>query len=146
LVCIPCQTTISVRLGGIHQLKQHNDSVKCKRNRQIITNCATITQRGLIQLHKIRVQRAEIIFAACIAKEDLSINKASQLIISNRHMFVDSQVAQDMSESRAKATAIIKNVISPVYQEELVKLLKVNKFGLLVDETTTIEMFLVDYY
>lgn len=67
------------------------------------------------------------------------MNKASQLIISNRYMFVDSQIAQDMSESRAKATAIIKNVISPVYLEELVQLLRVNKFGLLVDETTTID-------
>jgi hypothetical protein len=138
-MCGPCQTIVDVSHCGKHQLDLHLQKTKCKKNRSLMSTLKPIEQNTLMQPLLRNIQRAEIIFAATIAKQDLAMSKAPKLVLSNKHMYIDSQIAKDMSESRTKATCIIKNVMSPVFLNNLVKELKMNKFGLLVDETTTID-------
>jgi hypothetical protein len=136
--CKVCSSTLSVMYGGVTQLRRHNETKNCNNKRENIAKNSQLTATGFLSQQEKRVKRAEILLAAAIAKEDLAMNKSNNLVESCRHIFTDSSIAQEVSNSRTKSTAIIRNILSPVFFDEMVSKLIENKFGLMVDETTDI--------
>jgi len=53
-------------------------------------------------------------------------------------MFDDSEICQKVQLKRAKATNVIKNVISPFAKQILATKLKLSKFSVMIDELTDI--------
>ncbi|XP_063991146.1 uncharacterized protein LOC135169780 [Diachasmimorpha longicaudata] len=89
--------------------------------------------------HQKAVKTAEILLANCIAERNVfPVMKRS---------FPDSIIAQDCSMKRTKCgtlrdfpqnICIIANILGKVANDNLVKILRINKFSILADETTDI--------
>lgn len=82
------------------------------------------------------VASAEIRQALFIAEHNLSIKLADHLSQLYFSMFPDSEIAKRIACARTKTTAIIQAVTGRFQEENISKVLKNQKFSLMVDEVT----------
>ncbi len=77
---------------------------------------------------------AESLWAMFIAKHNLAFLSSDHANKLFREMFPDSEIAKKFACGRTKATAIIKEAISPYYHKKAVNSLS-NSFSILMDES-----------
>ncbi|XP_063990563.1 uncharacterized protein LOC135169455 [Diachasmimorpha longicaudata] len=88
--------------------------------------------------HQKAIKTAEILLANCIAERNVPISFIDYILPVMKRSFPDSIIAQDCSMKRTKCTNIITNILGKVANDNLVKILRINKFSILADETTDI--------
>lgn len=82
-----------------------------------------------------KVKTAEIRSAAYAFEHDISFNALDDLSNVIRTSFPDSEIAEEFSCNRTKATEIVKNVLGTYSCEQIILQLQKNKFSLIVDES-----------
>ena len=82
------------------------------------------------------VKEGEIKLAAFIVEHNFPLNIMTHLPELIRSVCKDSDIAKKIASSRTKTTAVIRNVLGKSSKEELVDILRENKFSLIVDEST----------
>ncbi|KAK5648347.1 hypothetical protein RI129_003239 [Pyrocoelia pectoralis] len=85
-----------------------------------------------------QIKRAEIKLAAYLTEHNISFNSVDHLTSVIKECFPDSKIAKGIVLNRTKATQVVKNVIGRCCEENIDDLLKVNKFSLIIDESTDI--------
>ena len=84
------------------------------------------------------VKRAEIKLAAFFAEHNVAFSIADHLVPLLKDIFIDPEVAQNLTLGRTKCIQIVKNIISQREDEKLVSILQTCKFSILIDESTDI--------
>ncbi len=82
------------------------------------------------------VKEGELRLAAFIAEHDIPSSIADRLPKLMKTICKDSKIAENIKCGRTKATGLINNVTGKEYHEQLIQLLRENKFSLIVDEST----------
>lgn len=83
------------------------------------------------------VALATILLCCFIAEHNLPFSIAESLVALNKKIFPDSAIAQAMFMGRTKCSETIKT-LGKVANNEIVQKVRVNKFSVIVDETTHI--------
>ncbi|XP_064082920.1 uncharacterized protein LOC135198931 [Macrobrachium nipponense] len=83
------------------------------------------------------VTRAEIKLISFLAEHNISINSIDHLSSICKDIFPDSQIANQLSLKRTKATRVLGD-IGKFSQKQLYDAMKQNKFSIIIDETTDI--------
>uniref|UniRef100_H2ZRS9 DUF4371 domain-containing protein n=1 Tax=Latimeria chalumnae TaxID=7897 RepID=H2ZRS9_LATCH len=126
-------------------LKNHAKLNKHQEN----SKCLAPTQKSIMQCMQVKpnpeklkletgIKTAELKLAGFLAEHNIAMRAADHLTDVLKDIFKDSNIAQNLSFGRTKATAISKNIIGSCYFEELSEILKRKKFSVLIDESTDI--------
>ena len=75
-------------------------------------------------------------FAAVISKLNLPFSVADKHGPAIKVICADAEVVKKLKCNRTKCTAVVKNVIGRTRREELIELLRENRFSLMVDESS----------
>lgn len=130
--CKSCQIDY---LGGKTEIKRHEISKKHQ------LTCASVkSQRNLAEMicdSSLKdISEGEIRIAAFIAEHNLPFTVADHIPNLMRSICKDSKIAVNLKCAKTKCTGIIKNVTGGINAEKLWNFLKVNKFSLIIDEST----------
>nr|XP_014353788.1 PREDICTED: uncharacterized protein LOC106706833 [Latimeria chalumnae] len=126
-------------------LKNHAKSNKHQEK----SKCLAPTQKSIMQCTQVKpnpeklkletgIKTAELKLAGFLAEHNIAMRAADHLTDVLKDIFKDSNIAQNLSFGRTKATAISKNIIGSCYFEEFSEILKRKKFSILIDESTDI--------
>lgn len=85
-----------------------------------------------------QVQDFEIRLSAFFAEHNVALQIIDHFVPLLQEIIPDSKIIQKVALGRKKCTSIIKNVLAPTVNEDLLEILKMNKFAVLVDESTDI--------
>lgn len=113
--------------------KQHLKLCKTVSKQTTLTDMTYLKEKKSLET---KIKSAEIRFAAFAAEHNIAFNTFDHLSQVIRESFTDSEIAKNFSANRTKTTAIIKNVLGAYSFEKTVKLLQLNHFSLIVDEST----------
>jgi hypothetical protein len=83
-------------------------------------------------------KKAELKLTGFLTEHNISFNCVDHLTKVLKECFPDSKIAQEMSLGRTKATQITRNVLGTCSENDIVTLLRNNKFSLIIDESTDI--------
>ncbi|GLV37563.1 hypothetical protein CBL_20375 [Carabus blaptoides fortunei] len=139
--CVLCNSEFVSELSTV---KKHLNSLKHKNNIKAKKVCGTNILEKFVQSattssnHEENVKEAEIRLCGFLAEHNLSFLTMDHLSPLLSKIFPDSKIAKDLAVRRTKAKAIITNVISPSYKNDLANTLKETKFSVLTDESTDI--------
>ena len=137
--CRACDSPLNLTAG---KFDPHKHSTSKKKHGD---NCSAIQkQRSVLQMPTTskettlteKVNCSESHLAAFVAEHDVAFNVAEHLPNLIKTVCPDSEISNKINCSRAKTTAIVNNVIGKSSFEELISLLRSNKFSLIVDEST----------
>ena len=129
--CAVCECTMVTEITTI---KRHQT---CRRHTQALAQRAAPADQPPPGVRDDDVTRAEIKLAAFLAEHNISINTIDHLTLLLKDIFPDSAIAAKLSLKRTKATRILHD-ISQVAQEQLHRVMRDNKFSIIIDETTDI--------
>uniref|UniRef100_H3BFK0 DUF4371 domain-containing protein n=1 Tax=Latimeria chalumnae TaxID=7897 RepID=H3BFK0_LATCH len=126
-------------------LKNHAKSNKHQEK----SKCLAPTQKSITQCMQVKpnpeklkletaIKTAELKLAGFLAEHNIAMRAADHLTDVLKDIFKDSNITQNLSFGRTKATAISKNIIGSCYFEELSEILKRKKSSVLIDESTDI--------
>lgn len=73
-----------------------------------------------------------------MAEHNISFLAMDHLSSLLKDIFIDPDIAKNISLKRTKTTSIIKHVIGASFKKELSEILKTTKFSILTDESTDI--------
>lgn len=128
-------------IGGLSAVKKHSNSKKHIFKMKTLFKQKTLTESSFKSSNHNILKQNEIRIAAFVAEHNLPVNISDHLTELTKSIcasgIAPSQLRQ-MSCGRTKCTAIINNVLGKTNFENLIGKLKINKFSLLVDESTDI--------
>lgn len=136
--CIACRATFTAELSVI---KNHAKSKPHLANKNSICKQPKINQLFVDKTKdnfEHQVQHAEIRTAALLAEKNIPFNAVGSIIARDKKCYPDSKIAQSVKINRTKATGIVKFVIGRVENENLIDILKHNKFSIIIDESTDV--------
>ncbi|KAK4329212.1 hypothetical protein Pmani_000440 [Petrolisthes manimaculis] len=137
--CLFCNITMVAELTVIKNHakgKKHCSHLKVVTDKRA-TTVTTFFEKSNKQMDE-RVASAEIKIAGVLAAHNVSFNVMDHLSEVLKDAFNDSKIAQEFTLKRTKATAVVRNVISKSYKEELANKLRKTMFSVLTDESTDI--------
>lgn len=120
-------------------LKRHGGSEKHIRTVKSASSSTTMPELFKASTDTQQVtasQRAELILANYIVKENLPLSIFDSLPDVLRHALPDSKIALSIKCHRTKATALVTNCLSTVASEKLSAVLRKQKFTVLADKST----------
>lgn len=85
-----------------------------------------------------QVQDFELRLSAFFAEHNVAFQIVDHLVPLLKEIIPDSKIIQKVTLGRQKCTNIVKNVLASSVTEDLINILKVNKFSILIDEGTDI--------
>lgn len=85
-----------------------------------------------------KTQECELRLSTFFAEHNVALQVVDHLIPLLKQLVPDSQIIQKIELGRQKCTNVIKNVLAPYMCNELVNILKTNKFSIMLDESTDI--------
>lgn len=113
--------------------KKHQFNARSTIQQQTLLSMPSLQQQTAL---KRKVKEAEIRIATFAIEHNISFNALDHLAKLNKEIYSDSEIAKMVTCGRTKATAIINEVTGKYCFEEVVTLIKKNKFSLIVDEST----------
>lgn len=124
--------------GGITEITRHEQSKKHEATLKSLKTQRSVSSFFSVNssIHENQVQAGELRIAAFIAEHNLPIVLADHVPQLIQSICPDSKIAKSISCGKTKCTGIIKNVLGNHKFNEVINLLKVQKFSLLVDEST----------
>ncbi|XP_055923771.1 general transcription factor II-I repeat domain-containing protein 2B-like [Eupeodes corollae] len=123
---------------GVKSLERHSQSKKhTSYSRTVVNQSVLENDRFKISLKR-KVAEAEIKLCLFLAEHNLAFNLMEHLPCLIKTICNDSEVSKNIHCSRTKSTAIIKHVTGAQNFENLCSLMKINKFSIIIDESTDI--------
>lgn len=136
--CNACDCTL---ICGKSELLKHSNGKKHLQKVKSVAQNSNITSF----FHPVctrdesrQVQDFELRLSAFFAEHNVAFQVVDHLVPLLKEIIPDSKILQKVSLGRHKCTSIIKNVLAPSVSEDLVNILKFNKFSILIDESTDI--------
>ncbi|KAL0859016.1 hypothetical protein ABMA27_010870 [Loxostege sticticalis] len=135
--CKACKCTLIAHKKDLvehSKTKKHDQSLK---RSNVVGQSSKVTdffEKPIKEPRKI----AELKIAAYVA-EHSSIKSVDHLGVLIKNLDPTSQVLKDLKLHRSKCTALIRNVISPCFLEDLLEEIGDSHFSVIIDETTTID-------
>lgn len=112
--------------------KKHIEKAAVVKTRQTLLQMKSLTTKST----ETKVKTNEIKIASYVAEHNLPINNVDHLVGLIKSLHLDEDVIKKMSCNRTKCTAIITNVTGAYGQEEVINIIKEEKFSLIIDEST----------
>ncbi|XP_030758365.1 uncharacterized protein LOC115884055 [Sitophilus oryzae] len=84
------------------------------------------------------VKAAELKLCCYIADKNLPMLLMDTLPLLNKELYPDSNIAKNLKIKRLKATKLITGILGPAFKAEIVMDLKLEKFSIIIDETTDV--------
>lgn len=116
-----------------YKSSRHRSNSSAAKIQQPIATC----YRAETDLKK-NAMLADLRAAAFVAEHNVAFLTADHLTELQKTSFPDSKIATSRSCSRTKTTALVKNVIGLQQYEDVADLMRKNKFGICIDESTDI--------
>lgn len=136
--CTCCGRTFKCSLFDI---KRHLNTEFHKRNMLKLKNTPKITDviidEAIIKRHRL-AKEAELKICGFLHEHNLPFLLAEHLPSFIRSICPDSDIAKNISCSRTKATYVTNNFLNTQQLETISNKLKINKFSIIIDETTDI--------
>ncbi|XP_063895636.1 LOW QUALITY PROTEIN: zinc finger protein 862-like [Helicoverpa armigera] len=135
--CKACKCTLVAHKKDLvehSKTKKHDQSLKRSNIVGHSSKMSDFFEKPLKEPRKV----AELKIAAYVA-EHSSIKSVDHLGILIKDLDPTSPVLKDLKLHRSKCTALIRNVISPCYLEELLEEVGDIRYSIIVDETTTVD-------
>lgn len=131
-----CQLTC-----GKSELLKHAKGKKHQEKVKLIASNSNLLRTFVetIQIDENRkAQQFELRLSAFFAEHNVAFQVIDHLVPLLKEILPDSEILKNVTLGRQKCTNIIKNVLAPTLNEDLVKILRVTKFSILIDESTDI--------
>ncbi|XP_049294154.1 uncharacterized protein LOC125769464 [Anopheles funestus] len=122
--------------GGFTDLKRHEKTTKHVINSGKLKSTGSSTGINTFMSRNDKAMNAELQISAWGAEHNISARNLEGFVELSKRIFKDSSTAQNLRLGRTKIQAIQTNVIGRTGLEELLKIIQVNFFSLLVDEST----------
>lgn len=135
--CKACHCTLTTHKKDLiehSKTKKHDQSIKRSNIVGQSSKMPDFFQKPLKEPRKI----AELKIAAYVA-EHSSIKAVDHLGVLIKNLDPASPVLKDLKLHRSKCSALIRNVISPCFLEELLEEVGDSHYSVIIDETTTID-------
>ncbi|KAL1488223.1 hypothetical protein ABEB36_015178 [Hypothenemus hampei] len=84
------------------------------------------------------LKRAELKMACYVCEKNCPFLLMDSLPLLCKNIFSDSDICQKIGYKKEKTTQLIKEVLAPFFQKQILEDLKTTNFTLIVDETTDI--------
>lgn len=136
--CKVCDTILSCETSTLRRHVTTAQDIKVTTMKSKIKNLKSYFSKPCNPDDDKAVRRAEIKFAAFVAEHYLSFLAIDHLTDLFKECFPDSKTAGEIKLKRTKCTAIVKNVIGESQKTEIGEKIKVEKFSVLLDESTDI--------
>lgn len=136
--CIACNCTL---VCGKSELSKHSNGKKHLQKVKLVRKNANVTDffRPISTRDEDRqVQDFELRLSAFFAEHNVAFQIVDHLVPLLKEIIPDSKIIQKVTLGRQKCTNIVKNVLASSVTEDLINILKVNKFLILIDESTNI--------
>jgi len=134
MFCSACKCNVSVKAGGMHDLKMHQATLKHQRNIKSIQSTPTVA--SLFTPSNVdKVTKAELLFSNFVAEHNLPFLVADHFTELVKVMFPDSDIAKKFKCKRTKTTHIVTEALAPCLDEKVSEQCKTNTFSILVDES-----------
>lgn len=134
-----CKACCSSFICGKTEINKHSNGVKHKENLKSIENTPNIKSIFQINSSEVnKVKTAEIKISAFFSEHNIAFQTIDHLIPVLKNVLPDSKILENLTLGRTKCTQIIKEVITPLEEEELINNIKKNSFSILIDESTDI--------
>lgn len=138
--CVSCDCSLTC---GKSELIKHSKGKKHVQKLKLISKNKNLTEFFKPITKKSEgedreVQNFEIRLSAFFAEHNVALQIVDHLVPLLQQIVPDSKIIQKAVLGRQKCTSIIKNVLAPSVTEELVDILKENKFSILLDESTDV--------
>lgn len=134
-----CKVCLDDYLGGISAVRKHSNSDKHKKNQKSVSKTTNIDKMNTFahfnQL-EVKKKEAEIRLAMFITEHNISLRTSDHLVQVIKSICPESQVIQNLTFNRTKATALVINVIGNYNFEKLIAKMKTQHFSILIDEST----------
>ncbi|XP_058839742.1 uncharacterized protein LOC131695289 [Topomyia yanbarensis] len=133
--CTVCEQSVK-STGGLTDLERHGGTTKHisnSKNSKIISSTHAMTS---FLSQEDGSTEAELRLCAWGVQHNVPMSTIESFAKVAKDIFKDSKTAQKVKLGRTKITAIQTNVFGKCQTEELIELMKVNKWSLLVDEST----------
>lgn len=137
--CRICSKQISVKTTGRLALVRHQDSAVHQKLAKSVKQQSKLTEMAGLKSwtnQQTAVKNADLHIAAFISEHNLPYNLMEHFPDLLRKLCPDSDIAKQIHCSRTKCSCIVKNVLGKKNKEEICEILKVNKFSLIIDEST----------
>ncbi|XP_066981042.1 zinc finger protein 862-like [Macrobrachium rosenbergii] len=124
----------NLNLSSRHATYQkHLRNVASSPKQPTLTSMASVSGQSTLDAN---VKEGEIRLAAFVVEHNLPINVMTHLPQLMQSVCKDSSIARKIASSRTKTTKVIKNVIGKSSRQDLINVMKENKFSLIIDEST----------
>lgn len=133
--CKQCSTDLSIAAGGKNDIYKHSKTAK-HQSTSPSTSQQSMSSFVFKKEDTDRVKEGEILLSTFVAEHNLSMNVMEHLPKLIKRVCPDSDIAKKLTCGRTKTTAIIKSVTGAYAKEQIIQHLKLNKFSLLLDEST----------
>ncbi len=131
--CTFCCSDFSVAHGGKTDVVTHISTKRHKEARKAIAASKSVLSFFRRDISSSTI-KAESLWTMFIAKHNMAFLSSDHANKLFREMFPDSEIAKKFACGRTKATAIVKEALSPFYHKKAVNNLS-NAFSILTDES-----------
>ena len=133
--CKVCDADFTVAGGGVHEVKRHMETKKHQENAKGMANQLTIQSAMSRSKNSLEddITSAELHFTTFISEHNLAFLAADHFTKLCKWMFPDSKVAEGFSCGRTKTTVIVKFVLAPTFNADVIKECQTSPFTLLCD-------------
>ena len=132
--CSACDVHLKLTEGKT-DLKRHSENRKHICNSKAVKGQSSLSNL-LVSKKDNDVKEGELRLAGFIAERDLPISIADHLPKLMKSVCKDSKTAEQIKCGRTKVTGMLTNVTGQESHEQLLKLLRKQKFSLIVDKST----------
>ena len=141
LYCSVCDCTLKccnrTRLLSHKNSSKHAKNLSLRKGTTVIDKFMTKKKEPDL---KSKASRAELLLTGFMAEHDLPFSNVEHLIPLVKKMFPDSDVAQNMTLKKTKASYVMQDSIAWEEKSEIAKICQENKFSILIDESTDISV------
>lgn len=136
-MCTLCNTAVT---GSGFHMRRHSLSALHMKNVKSVANTKNVKEAmfNSDKTLKDQVREAEAKLTFMICDKNLPFQLMDTLTEVCKHIFPDSKIARNLKIKRKKATTLAITKLAPYVKGKLVSKLQVNKFSLIVDETTDV--------
>lgn len=134
--CRVCNKTLTAGLSELKRhakTKKHLDMTKTRKTTRCITDIM-----GPVDTLKEDIKVSELKLAMFVAEHNISFQAMDHLTEVLRSAFPDSKIATQFACKHTKVRSLIKNVLAKHLRADLVAKLKLNRFSIIIDETTDV--------
>ena len=140
-LCAICDCTLKscnkTRLLSHKTSSKHAKNMASRKTATVIDKFVTKKKEPDL---KDKVHKAELKLTAFMAEHDMPFSQTDHLLPLLKKMFPDSDIAQNMTLKKTKASYVMQDSIAWEESREIAKLCQENKFSLLIDESTDVSV------